>query len=121
MRDSIRLYATLVVWFFFAALTTALFTISSSAFVDASPGIALAVLITLAITTIFSTLGIWDQLNDSEDALEKAPFAAKKPKRVPTNERRLARLVDTLDDDDIDALEALIAERDAEAQRSARH
>lgn len=121
MQERMRLYATLVVWFFLTGLMIGLFAIPSSVFADASPGIALAVLITLALTAMISTMGIWGQLTESDGSAESTLSAAAKQKRSPAGERRLARLVDQLDDDEADALEALLAERDAQAQRSAYH
>ncbi len=119
MRERMQVYATLIIWFFLTGLMLGLFTIPSSAFADASAGVTLTVLITLAITAMISTMGIWGQLSDSESDTENAASVARKPKRVPYEQRRLARLVDTLDEDDVDALEALLAEREAEAQRAA--
>lgn len=118
MHERMRFYATGVLWFFLSALTIGLFTIPSSAFANASPGVALAVLITLAITAMMSTIGIWGQLTEGEGSSENIRATVAKQKRVPANERQLARLVDTLDDDDLDMLEALLAERDAGAQCS---
>lgn len=122
MRDSMRLYATLVIWIAFATMTGVLFTSVTSVLADASSGIVLAVLITLALASMISTFAVWGGFEE-----ESGPAAhdsgVGKIKRASTGEHarrnhqsRVTRLLDTLDEDEIDELELLLHAREARAK-----
>ena len=115
MRDSMRLYATLVIWLSFVVLTTLLLTLPSSVFATGSATVAVITLIVLAITASISTMAVWDALDDDETPTEQDSAAAR-AKQKRAQRARMERLIEELPDDDIYELEALLLAREQEAE-----
>jgi hypothetical protein len=110
MRENMRLYATLAIWFAFMIMTTAIFVASDVAN-SADPNTAVFIALILALAASVSTVAVWISgiFGGSRPAVrDDADFA--KRKRVDSD--RLARLVHGLDDDELDELEMLLLARE---------
>jgi hypothetical protein len=108
MRENIRLYATLAIWFAFMAVTIVIFTASSA--VD-QPNTAVFIALILALAASVSTAAVW--LSGIAEYRQSGSMSrVEQAKRKRVNRERLERLVNGLNDDEIDELETLLIARD---------
>lgn len=112
MRNRERFWATVVIWLVFVLLVAAFF-----AFAILKPGTPLysstieTILIVFSATAAVSTLGIWLRSGgEPYQEQSEAKGAARKAKsEVP---RRIADMIDRLNDEEIIELEALLTPQD---------
>jgi hypothetical protein len=103
-----RMIATGVIWIATISAIITLLTSPTGAIAHADGAVAFGIVLVLAIAAATSTLPIWLSARESGQQVREIPVA--KAKRV--HEDRVARLVDSLSDDEIYRLEALLLARD---------
>lgn len=108
-----RVGATLLIWVMFTIIIISLMTSVTGPIVNASGSEAFGIVVAIALAAAISTAAIWSGGRSDED--ESMARAIGKAKR--RNPRRVAALLDTLDDDEIYDLEALLLARERESQR----
>jgi hypothetical protein len=118
MRENLRLYATLAIWFAFMAVTIVIFT-ASDAVSNAEPNTAVFIALIFALAASVSTVAVWISgiFGGSRGAAERSDASRAKRKRVDPD--ILARLVEGLNDEELDELEMLLIAR--EETDAARH
>jgi hypothetical protein len=117
MRDSTRLFATLVIWIAFAAMVSTLMTSVTGAIAKAGGAELFGIILVLAATALISTLAIWVGGDRSSGGTSASAASRSKTKRVGRGDR-IERLVDQLDDEDIYELEAMLLARDRNTDKS---
>ena len=121
MKENTRLIATLIIWIALAAVVGPVLTSSTGAIREASDGTLFGIVAILTIAAMISTIAIWvgGARAAASQAQNESHFARGKNKRL-TQDRlgqdRIARLIDSLDDEDIYDLEALLLARDSEGE-----
>ncbi len=108
MRDNMRLYATLAIWFAFMVMTTVIF-VASDVVNNADPNTAVFIALIFALAAGISTVAIW--LSGLAGATRPVDHA-EQAKRKRVDRGRLERLVDGLNDDELDELETLLIARE---------
>jgi hypothetical protein len=107
MRSAERGCATLIIWVMFTILVGVVLTSATSAVVMAGSGVAVVmVTLVLAMAAVISTVAVWF---GGREQVESRPHLTKSKR---SQRERIARLVDSLDDDDIYELETLLLGRD---------
>ncbi len=114
MRDSSRVFATLIIWVALASLLGGLLTTPTGAITNADGVEVFGIVLVLTIAGVFSTGMVWfagrgDQHVSSSSA---------KAKNRRSN--RAERLIQSLDDDEIYDLEALLLARDNQSNQQAK-
>jgi hypothetical protein len=113
MRESMRLYATMFIWIAFTAMTIVLFTSNNNRINDYD---VIPILGILAGTAFLSTVAIWMAGGRGKaEAAARADTSRAKRKRI--NGELLARLVDGLNDDELDELDLLLSAREDDMQQ----
>lgn len=107
MRESTRLYATLIIWVAFTITTALILTADSGLVSRIETYEAIPILGVLAGAATLSTWAIWIAAGRGSTPEAVSDADAKRKRRT-----RLERLVDTMDDEDLYELEALLAMRD---------
>ncbi len=124
MKESIRLAATIIIWIALAAVLGSTLTSPTGAIGTASGPTVLGVVAVLAFAAMVSTVAVWFGGGRSvAQTPDETHFAQGKHKRIdPTRlgQDRLARLIDSLEDEDIYDLEALLLARDQESRTQRR-
>ncbi len=116
MRDSTRLLATLIIW---GAFTTIIGIIggllaASNETIDMAGAIILLIVVLSLMALVGSSMqAVWNAQSGHAEDDESARLA--KAKR--TGSRRVERLIESLDDDEIYDLEALLLSREDSAAR----
>jgi len=114
MRDSARLGATLIIWLAFTVTMAVLLTTPTGAIAEADGATVFGIVLIMAVAALVSTVAVWAATRDKGAELQ----SRSKAKR--SGGSRIERLVETLDDDEIYDLEALLLARDEQA-RERRH
>jgi len=107
MRDNSRLVATLVIWIGFTIITATIGTSATGPFAQSNSAAGFGVILVLAMTAMISTLAVWLGRDRSVSAESSHVAKAKRQSRD-----RIERLVESLDDDDVYELEALLLARE---------
>jgi cobalamin biosynthesis protein CobD/CbiB len=116
MRDNTRLLATLIIWGAFTVIIGIIGGLLATA--DTTLDLGGAIILLIIILSLMALVGssmqaVWNAQSASADDDESARLA--KAKR--TGSRRVERLIDQLDDDEIYDLEALLLSREDSATR----
>lgn len=115
MNDSMRVAATVIIWIAFTvivAVMAAAITITQP-IVDGSIAVmVLAIMLMLTVAVISSMRAVW-QGNSQKNQPAESRGSGKLKHRDP---RRIERLIETLDDDEVYDLEALLLAREQEAE-----
>ncbi|MBN1563071.1 MAG: hypothetical protein JXA10_04485 [Anaerolineae bacterium] len=107
MRENMRLYATLAIWFTFMVMTIVIFT-ASDAVSEPNTGVFIALILALAAS--ISTAAIWiSGMTGGHQRTTNSSASQAKRKRVDPD--RLERLVAGLDDETLTELETLLIAR----------
>jgi uncharacterized membrane protein YhiD involved in acid resistance len=112
MRDNSRFAATLVIWIGFTIITSTIGTSAVGPFAHDSSVAVFGVILVLALTAMISTLAVW--LGRSDSGQEESSRVAKAKRQ---SRDRIERLVESLDDDDVYELEALLLAREEKTER----
>ncbi len=118
MRDMMRLIATLTIWVVFATVMGVTLNSPTGALNNANGGEITGVVAIMAAAATICTVAIWAAAkNEGARASREIPIARGKTKRVERD--RVERLIETLDDDEIYDLEALLLSRheDSDVQK----
>jgi hypothetical protein len=118
MRENMRLYATLAIWFAFMVMTTVIF-VASDAVSNAEPNTAVFIALIFAMAAAISTAAVWISGIFGDSRGEAARSSASRAKRKRVDPEILSRLVDGLNDEELDELEMLLIAR--EETDAARH
>jgi hypothetical protein len=113
MHDNTRLIATLIIWLVFALVMGIVGTVlifSNVAFNWMIAALVFGIVVIMAAAVTSSTSSIWGSHRETDRELDAA-----KTKR--TSRARIERLVESLDDDEVYELEALLLDRDERAGR----
>jgi hypothetical protein len=112
MRDNGRLVATLCIWIGFTIMMATIGTSATGPFAHDSGAAVFGVILVLALTAMISTLAVW--LGRGESVQEESSRIAKAKHQ---SRDRIERLVESLDDDDVYELEALLLDREEKTGR----
>ena len=115
MRDSTRLLGTLIIWIGFATTVSIVFTSVAGPMSHASEASLIVIAGIFAMMAMISTLAVWFGGGQATGEPYHEAGAYRKAKRVGSD--RIRRLIESLDDDDIYDLEALLLARDHSAAR----
>jgi len=110
MRDSTRLIATLIVWSAFTINLgiIAAVMVASTVDMDFAGGlIVLGLIFIFALAATVSTNSIW---SGARNSVEEPPRSSKAKRTLERS--RVERLIESLDDDEVYELEALLLRRD---------
>ncbi|HVO71685.1 MAG TPA: hypothetical protein VMT24_16665 [Aggregatilineaceae bacterium] len=113
MHDNTRLIATLIIWLVFAlvmGIVGAVLVFSNVAFDLLTAALIFGIVVIMATAVASSTSTIWGSHRETDRELDAA-----KAKR--TARARIERLVESLDDDEVYELEALLLDRDEKTGR----
>jgi hypothetical protein len=114
MRDMVRLIATLTIWVVFASVMGVALSTPTGPLNNANGGELTGIIAIMAAAATISTIAVWAAARqDSASRSREIPVARGKIKRVERD--RVSRLVDSLDDDEIYDLEALLLSRHEES------
>jgi hypothetical protein len=115
MRDMMRLIATLTIWIVFATVVGVALSSATGPLNNANGGELTGIIAIMAAAATISTIAVWTTgRQDSASRSREIPVArGKKIKRVERD--RVSRLIDSLDDDEIYDLEALLLSRHEES------
>jgi hypothetical protein len=117
MREMMRLIATLMIWVVFATVMGVAMTSSTGSIANAEGGQIITIVAVMAAAATISTVAIWYGTNRPETRDSSVNVARGKIKRVERD--RVERLIDTLNEDEIYDLEALLlARREDSGQNS---
>ncbi|NLX10332.1 MAG: hypothetical protein GXY36_11805 [Chloroflexi bacterium] len=108
-----RVIATMVVWVMMGSAMIALFA-SSGPGAQLADGYFLGALIVLGLTAVLGTAAVWN--NGPFESTQAEESKQAKGKR--TQPDRVRRLVNSLDDDEVYELEALLLGREEQARHS---
>ena len=111
MRDMMRLIATLTIWVVFATVMGVALSSPTGPLNNADGGQITGIVAIMAAAATISTIAVWTAARQDSTARNRAiPVArGKKIKRVERD--RVERLIESLDDDEIYDLEALLLSR----------
>lgn len=109
MREMMRLIATLTIWVVFATVMGVTMTNATGPIANANGGEITGIVALMAAAATISTVAIWYGTNRPETRDSSVNVARGKIKRVERD--RVGRLIDTLDEDEIYDLEALLLAR----------
>jgi hypothetical protein len=110
MRDMMRLIATLTIWVVFAAVMGVALSSPTGPLNNANGGEITGIVAIMAAAATISTIAVWAAArHDNVSQSRSIPVARGKPKRVEQD--RVERLIESLDDDEIYDLEALLLSR----------
>jgi hypothetical protein len=113
MRESMRLYATMFIWIAFTAMTIVLFTSDNSRINNYD---VIPILGILAGTAFLSTVALWITAGRGRaEVAARTDMSRAKRKRI--NGELLERLVDGLNDDELDELDVLLSAREDDRQQ----
>jgi hypothetical protein len=115
MRDNGRFVATLVIWIGFTIMTATIGTSGTGPFANDSGAAVFGVILVLALTAMISTLAVW--LGRGSSVQEESSRVAKAKRQ---SRDRIEHLVESLDDDDVYELEALLLAREDKTERQGR-
>jgi hypothetical protein len=118
MRENMRLYATLAIWFAFMVMITVIF-VASDAVSNAEPNTAVFIALIFAMAAAISTAAVWISGIFGGGRGEAARSNAGRAKRKRVDPEILSRLVEGLNDEELDELEMLLISR--EETDAARH
>jgi hypothetical protein len=111
MRDLFRLLTTLTIWGAFTAVVAIMFTSATGPIAQAAGSELVAIVAIMAVIAASMTRSIW---KDPEVTLREQDFARGKRKRSDND--RLARLLERLDDDTVRDLEVLLMAQRSDAR-----
>ncbi len=111
MQEKTRLIATVVIWVGFTVMTSTMLTSVTGPIATANGAAVFGIVLILAVTSLISTLAVWLGGHSEEDARESRAAKAKR-----TNRTRVDRLIESLDDDEIYDLEALLLSREQDGE-----
>jgi hypothetical protein len=109
MREMMRLIATLTIWVVFATVMGVTMTNATGPIAKANGGEIIGIVALMAAAATISTVVIWYGTNRPETRDSSVNVARSKIKRVERD--RVERLIDTLNEDEIYDLEALLLAR----------
>jgi hypothetical protein len=110
MRDIVRLVSTLTIWVVFATVMGVTLSSPTGPLNNADGGQITGIVAIMAAAATISTIAVWTAARqDSAPSSRAIPVARGKAKRVERD--RVERLIDSLDDDEIYDLEALLLSR----------
>jgi len=110
-----RIVATLLVWVMFTVIVISLLTSVTGAITNASGSEVFGIVVAIAAAAAISTAAIWAAGAHNEDDDESmARLLAKVKRRRP---RRAEELLESLDDEEIYDLEALLLSRSRETRQ----
>jgi hypothetical protein len=114
MREMVRLIATLTIWVVFATVMGVTLSSPTGPLNNANGGEITGIVAVMAAAATISTIAVWTtgKRDESRDSRE-IPIARGKPKRIERD--RVERLIESLDDDEIYDLEALLLSRHDES------
>jgi membrane protein implicated in regulation of membrane protease activity len=112
MQEKTRLIATLVIWIGFTIMTSTLLTSVTGPIATANGAAVFGIVLVLAMVALLSTLVVWVGGHSYQEVERESRIA--KAKR--TNRNRVERLIESLDDDEIYDLEALLLSRDQDGE-----
>lgn len=112
MQDKTRAVATLVIWIGFTIMTSTMLTSVTGPIANSNGAAVFGIVLVLAFTALVSTLAVWVGGRPDHEAEQESRTA--KAKR--TNRNRVERLVESLEDDEIYELEALLLSRDQDGE-----
>jgi hypothetical protein len=116
MRELIRLIATLTIWVVFASVMGVALTSATGPLNNANGGEITGIVAIMAAAATISTVAIWIGAKREESRESNTAHIARgKIKRVERD--RVGRLIESLDDDEIYDLEALLLSRHEETTR----
>jgi hypothetical protein len=101
-----------VVWIGFTIITSTMLTSVTGPLANANGAVVFGIVLVLAFTALISTLAVW--VGGRPDHEAELDTRAAKAKR--TNRNRVERLIESLDDDEIYDLEALLLSRDQDGE-----
>lgn len=107
-----RIVATLLIWSCFTAITIALLTSVTGAIARASGVELFGIVLVIALAAAISTAAVWTGTPGYTGGADRA--LAKAKRRRP---RRAEDLLDSLDDEEIYELEALLLAREDQARQ----
>jgi len=107
-----RIVATLLIWSCFTAITIALLTSVTGAITRASGVELFGIVLVIALAAAISTAAVWTGTPGYTGGADRA--LAKAKRRRP---RRAEDLLDSLDDEEIYELEALLLAREDQARQ----
>lgn len=116
MRESSRLIATAIIWIAFTmmmGLIAAAVATASDPLDVAGGWIVFAIIMVLTVAVTISTRAIWN-------AAEREPQAEHDKKLKRESPRRMERLLEALDEDEIYDLESLLLAREEEVRQQKR-
>ena len=114
MRDMVRLVATLTIWVVFATVMGVTLSSPTGPINNANGGEIAGIVAIMAAAATVSTIAVWMAARqDNASQSRSIPVARGKIKRVERD--RVERLVESLDDDEIYDLEALLLSRHEES------
>lgn len=106
MRDRDRLWITLAIWVIFGAITIMFFAIAlGPASKPLGQDTIFAIVAALAAAATLSTAAVWGRLGNTGEGSRETQDSGKLKRPDPA---RLARLIESLDDDEIAELETLL-------------
>ncbi len=116
MNDSMRLAATVIIWIAFTlmmALIAAAVIITGTIIEGPMAVVILAIMLMLTVAVTSSTRAIWQ----SSAQAERPGGSRVRAKQKHRDPRRIERLIEDLDDDDVYDLEALLLAREQESDQ----
>jgi len=123
MRDMMRMIATTIIWGAFISVVGVTLTMVTGPVSRMNGGEILGLTAVLMLGAVAMTYAIWHngfqrgQFDDYRDHYAREAKLKRGPRGA--NQDRVARLIDTLDDEDIYELEALLLDRESRQDRSA--
>ncbi len=116
MRDLARLFATVIIWIGFLGLTGAALTSPTGAIANANSAAIVGMMAVTAAAALAVTYAVWHsgfQGNRERDDMARARARLKQKRRG----RRVEDLIDSLDDDEVYELEALLLAQHGDQER----
>ena len=110
-----RIGATLLVWAMFTAIVISLMTSVTGAIATASGSEAFGIIVAIAAAAAISTAAIWSGSKKDEDEDESMARSLAKSKR--RRSRRAEDILESLDDEEVYDLEALLLSRERKTRQ----
>jgi hypothetical protein len=111
MRDMMRLIATLTIWIVFATVVGVALSSATGPLNNANGGEITGIVAIMAAAATISTIAVWTAARQDSTSQSRAIPVARGKKIKRAERDRVERLIESLDDDDIYDLEALLLSR----------
>ncbi|NLE52632.1 MAG: hypothetical protein GX613_14640 [Chloroflexi bacterium] len=108
MRQMVRVGATLLIWTMFTVIIIALMTSVTGAIANVSEAAAFGIVLVIALAAAISTAAVWSGTHSDDDESMARSLAKSKRRRS----RRAEDILESLGDEEIYDLEALLLARE---------